>query len=334
MRQNRWCKRVLIFGVATAIAAATLEPTGTVVADDFPSRPVTIVVPYPAGGANDVVGRILADSMRAHLGRPIIIENIVGGSGSTGIGRVARASPDGYTLSLSGWAGHVLNGAVLALQYDVVNDFKPIALIASNPLMIIARKDFPAGDLKAFIAWLQANPDKALQGTAGSGGLTSVVGAFFRQQTGTRFQSVPYRGTPLAMRDLAAAQIDFIIDLAASAAPLVKAGSVKAYAVTSKRRFSAAPDVPTVDETGLAGFHVSQWSALFAPKGTPEPIVRKLNAAVVTALADSAVKEKLAAIGQEIFPSEQQTPDALRAYQRAEIAKWWPIIRAAGLKKS
>ena len=299
-------------------------------AQTYPSRPITLVVPFPAGGSTDAVGRIVAERMRLSLGQAVVIENVGGAGGSIGVGRVARAAPDGYTLDIGQWDTHVTNGASFALAYDVVKDFEPIALISSNPFLILAKKALPADDLNGLIAWLKANPDKASQAipTAGS----HVAGLLFQKETGTRFAFVPYRGGGPAMQDLVAGQIDLMIIQAAVALPQVRAGAVKSYAVTAGSRFAAAPEIPSVDELGLAGVHISGWFALFAPKGTPAAIVSKLNAAVVEALADPNVRARLETLGQEIFPREQQTPEALAAYHKAEIERWWPIIKAANIK--
>jgi tripartite-type tricarboxylate transporter receptor subunit TctC len=301
-------------------------------AQTYPTRPITIVVPYAAGGPTDVIGRILAERMRATLGQTVIIENVAGANGTIGVGRVARATPDGYTISIGHWSTHVVNGAVYQLQYDLLNDFEPISLIASNSYVIVAKNAVPANDLKGFITWLKANPDKASEGTAGAGSPQHIGGVFFQKTTGTSFQFVPYRGAAPAMQDLLAGQIDMIIDDPTDALPHIRAGGIKAFAVTAKTRLAAAPDIPTVDEAGLPGFYFSRWHGLWVPKGTPKDIVGKLNAAVVDALADPAVRTRLADLGQEIFPREQQTPGALGSFQKAEIDKWWPIIKAAGIK--
>jgi tripartite-type tricarboxylate transporter receptor subunit TctC len=302
-------------------------------AQAFPARPVTMVVAFGPGGASDVIARILAEGMRASLGQPVVVENITGASGTIGVGRVARAAPDGYTLVLGNWATHVLNGPMFALPYDLVKDFEPVALVSSDPLMIVGKKAMPATNLNEFVAWLKANPDQATQGTTGAGGISTVGGLFFQRATGTRFRFVPYRvGLAAAMQDLVAGQIDFMIDTAANSLPQVRAGNIKAFAITSKARLSAAPDIPTVDEAGLPGLYAMNWQAAFLPKDAPKDVVAKLNAAVVSALADASVRKRLAGIGQEIFPRDQQTPEALAAFQKSEIEKWWPIVRAANIK--
>jgi tripartite-type tricarboxylate transporter receptor subunit TctC len=316
--------------VASITAALVIAAVNTASAQVYPSRPLTLVVPFPAGGSTDAIGRIVAERMRVSLGQPVIIENVGGAGGSIGVGRVARATPDGYTLDIGQWDTHVANGATFSLSYDVLKDFEPVALISSNPFLILAKKAMPADDLKSLIAWLKGNPDKASQAipTAGS----HVAGILFQKETGTRFAFVPYRGGGPAMQDLVAGQIDLMIIQAAVALPQVRAGAIKAYAVTASSRFPAAPDIPTVDEAGLPGIHISGWFALFAPKGTPTEVVTKLNTAVVEALADPTVRARLANLGQEIFPREQQRPQALAAYHKAEIEKWWPIIKAANIK--
>ena len=319
-------------GLAT-VAMALPAMSRNAVAQTYPSRPVTMVVAFGPGGPSDVIARILAEGMRGSLGQPVVVENITGASGTIGVGRVARAAPDGYTLVLGNWATHVLNGPMFSLQYDLVKDFEPVALVSSDPLMIVGKKALPAKDLKEFVAWLKANPDQATQGTTGAGGISTVGGLFFQRETGTRFRFVPYRvGLAAAMQDLVAGQIDFMIDTAANSLPQVRAGTIKAFAVTSKTRLSAAPDIPTVDEAGLPGLYALNWQAAFLPKGAPKDVVAKLNAAVMSALADASVQKRLAGIGQEIFPPAQQTAEALAAFQKSEIEKWWPLIKAANIK--
>jgi tripartite-type tricarboxylate transporter receptor subunit TctC len=304
----------------------------TTQAQVYPSRPITMVVPFAAGGPTDVIGRTLAERMRASLGQTVIIENVTGAAGSIAVGRVARAVPDGYTLSIGNWGTHVLNGALYTLPYDLLKDFEPVAVLSSNPLIIVAKKAMPADDLKGLIAWLKANPDKASAATAGAGGTSHIGGVFFQKETHTRFQFVPYRGGAPAIQDVVAGQIDLMFDNPTSSLPLVRAGSIKGYAITAKARLAFAPDIPTVDEAGLPGFYISNWTALWVPKGTPKHIIAKLNGAVVDALADAGVHSRLTDIGQEFFPRDRQTPEALGGFHKAEIEKWWPIIKAAGIK--
>jgi len=315
-------------------AGAAAMPTASRVAwaQSYPSRPITMIVPFPPGGPLDTIARIVVEGMRGSFNQPIVIENVPGAAGTIGVGRVARAAPDGHTLVVGFVGTHVVNGAVYALQYDVLNDFEPVSLFASSSWLIVAKKSMPANDLTSFIAWLKANPDKASQGTAGVGSPHHVAGAFFQKETGTRFQFVPYRGAAPAMQDLVAGQIDMIIDSPTITMPQVHAGTIKGYAAAAKNRLSIAPDIPTVDEAGLPGFYISSWNGLWAPKGTPKDVISKLNAAVVHALAHPTVRRRVADIGMEIFSRDEQTPEALGAYQKAEIEKWWPIIKAANIK--
>jgi tripartite-type tricarboxylate transporter receptor subunit TctC len=310
-----------------------LAGIGGATAQTYPSHPITMIVPFAAGGPMDVVARVVAEGMQASLGQIIVIENVVGAGGSIGAGRVARAAPDGLTISYGGWPTHVINGAAYTLSYDVLNDFEPVSLTASAPWLLVVKNDMPGDDLKGLIAWLKANPDKASAGHGGIGSASHVIGAMFRVATGTRFQLVPYRGNAPAMQDLIAGRIEMLFDSPATALPQVRAGRIKVYAVTTKRRLPSAPDIPTADEAGLPGFDVSSWHALWVPKGTPKEIVGKLNSAVVHALADSAVRQRLAGLGQDIPRPDQQTPEALDRLQRAEIEKWWPIVKASGIKQ-
>jgi tripartite-type tricarboxylate transporter receptor subunit TctC len=315
-----------------SVVAATVASVGAADAQAYPARPITMIVPLPAGSAFDVTARIVGERMQASLGQPVIVENVTGASGSIGAGRVARAAPDGYTLCFGGLGTHVLNGAILSLPYDVLRDFAPVALVATAQLVIVAKKDMAANSLTELVAWLKANPNKAAQGTGGVGSLTHLAGVSFAQITGTRFRSVPYRGAGAAINDLVAGHLDIMIDLAPNSLAHVHAATIKAYAVLARTRMAAAPDLPTVDEAGLRGLHMSAWQAIWAPKGTPTAVLGKLNAAVAEGLADPAVRTRLAEIGQEIFPPDQQSAAALGALQKAEIDKWWPIIKAANIK--
>jgi len=315
-----------------AAAFAALTGVASATAQTYPARPITMVVPYSAGGPTDTIARIMAERMRVPLGQTIIVENTTGAAGTLGVGRVARAAPDGYTISIGHWGTHVVNGAIYSLQYDVFNDFEPVAMIATNPQIIVAKKAVPAKDLKELIAWLKANSATATQGTAGHGSGSHVSGVYLQKITGAQFQFVPYRGAGPAMQDLVAGQIDIMVDQAANSLPQVRSGLIKAYAVTDKTRLAAAPEIPTVDEAGVPGLHISIWHALWMPKGTPKEIIARLNAAVIETLADANTRQRLADLGQEIPPREQQTPQALATYHKAEIEKWWPIIKAANIK--
>ncbi len=312
--------------------AAVLAQLGGVAAEVYPSRPITTVVPFPAGGPTDTIARIVSEQVSAALGQPVLIENVTGAAGTIGTGRVARATPDGYTLCVGFLGTHVLNGAVYSLQYDLVKDFEPVAMLASNPQLIVAKKALPAEDLKVFIGWLRANPGKAMQGSAGIGSPSHLSGVYFQRASGTTFEFAQYRGAAPAMQDLVGGHVDLMFDQPPNSLPHVRSGKIKAYAVTASKRLASAPEIPTVDEAGLPGFHISVWSAMWAPKGTSPEIIAKLNDAVVQALADPSVRRRLADLGQEVPARDQQTPAALAAFQAAEIGRWWPIIRDAGIK--
>ena len=298
----------------------------------YPSRPISMIVPFAAGGPTDTLARIMAQHLNVSLGQPVVIENVTGAAGAIAVGRVARAAPDGYTLGIGNWGTHVINGAVMALQYDLLKDFEPVALIASNPLLIVTKNGVPAKDLTGLIAWLKANGDKASAGTSGAGAPSHIAGVLFQRQTGTSFQFVPYRGAAPVLQDLMAGQIDLMFDQVSNSVPHVRSGKIKAYAVAAKTRSTAAADIPTVDEAGLPEYYVSVWHALWVPKGTPRDVIAKLNAAVADALANSVVRGRFADLGQEIPPRDQQTPEALGAYHKAEIEKWWPVVKAANIK--
>jgi tripartite-type tricarboxylate transporter receptor subunit TctC len=301
-------------------------------AQPYPTRPISIVVPFPAGGPTDALTRIMVERMTGLLGQTVVVENVTGAAGTIGVGRVARAAPDGYMLVMGNVSTHVVNGAVYTLPYDLVKDFEPIALVASNPQLIVARQTLPASNLGELIAWLKVNGDKATQGTAGVGSPAHIGGIFFQAATGTRFQFVPYRGAAPIMQDLIAGQIDLTFAQTANALPQVRDSNIKAYAVTAPKRLVEAPNIPTADEAGLPGFDVSIWHGLWAPKGTPANVVATIDAAVVATLADHRIARQFADLGIEIPRPEQQTPAGLRAYHAAEIAKWWPIIKAANIR--
>jgi tripartite-type tricarboxylate transporter receptor subunit TctC len=301
-------------------------------AQAFPSKPLTMVVPFAAGGPVDTIARIVAAPMTKALGQPVIVESVTGAAGTVGVGRVAKAPPDGYTLSIGHWSTHVINGAVYQLPYDLLADLEPVAMIASNPLLIVAHPAFPPKDLKEMIEWLRAHPDKASAGTAGAGSASHVGGIYFQNATGTKFQYIPYRGTGPAMQDLVGGRIELMFDQASNSMPHLRNGRIKAYAVTAKNRLASAPEIPTVDEAGLPGLYLSIWYGIWAPKGTAPEIIARLNGAVVASLADPDTRKRLADLGQEIPPRDEQTPQALRAFQKAEIEKWWPIVKAAGIR--
>jgi tripartite-type tricarboxylate transporter receptor subunit TctC len=318
-------------GAAFAIVVA-LGTGAPALAQGFPSRPVTMVVPFAAGGPVDVVARILAEPMRRSLGQPVVVENTTGAGGSLGVGRVARAAPDGYTLSIGHWSTHVVNGAVYQLGYDLLRDLEPVAMVGGNPMILVSKTAVPAASLKELVAWVKANEGKVNAGTAGAGSSTHIAGIYFQNEIGAKLQFIPYKGTGPAMQDLIGGQIDMMVDQLSNSLPQVRAGKIRGYAITAKDRSPAAPDVPTVDEAGLAGLHISIWYGIWAPRGTPKEAVAKLNAAVVEALAEPATRQRLEQLGMEIVPRERQSPEALGAHQKAEIEKWWPIIRAAGVK--
>jgi tripartite-type tricarboxylate transporter receptor subunit TctC len=320
-------RRTFLYGAAGTAAAPLLSRIAG--AQAYPTRPITMIVPYPAGGGADATGRILGESMRPSLGQPIVIENVTGAGGSIGIGRAARAAHDGYTITLGTWGAMVANGVAYKLPYDLLTDLDPIVAVTMQPSVIVAKNVMPAENLAGLIDWLKANPDKASAGTNGTGSPQHIGAIYFQSKTGTRFGVVSYRGGAPAFQDLLAGHIDLIFAPTADAITLIRAGSIKAYAVMAKNRVAAAPDIPTVDEAGMPGLYMSAWFGLWAPAHTPSVA---LNSAVTEALADPAVRARLAAIGQEIFPADQQTPEALGAFQKAEIEKWWPIIKGAGVK--
>ncbi len=301
-------------------------------AQAYPSRPITAVVPFSAGGPTDALVRTLGERMRQSLGQPLIVENVTGAAGTIGVGRVVRAAPDGYTVSIGHWSTHVINGALYQLPFDLLKDLEPISLLTSYPMLLLTKNAVPAKDMRELIAWLKTNQEKVSVGTIGVGSAAHVAAVYFQNLTGLKFQFVPYRGAAPAIQDLIAGQIDMLFDHLANALPQVREGKVRAYAMTSYTRSPSAPDVPTVDEAGAAGLYINIWYGLWVPKGTPTDVKAKLNASVVEALADPKVRHQLSELGQVIAPRDQQTPEALAAYQKAELEKWWPIVKAANMK--
>jgi tripartite-type tricarboxylate transporter receptor subunit TctC len=317
---------------AALFASLTVPALASAQAQTFPSKPITIIVPFAAGGPSDVLVRTLAERMRVMLKETIVVENVGGAGGTIGVTRAARSPADGYTISFGHLGTHVVNGAIYPLPFDLVEDFDPVTLLGANPMLVVSKTAIPAKSLKELIDWLKANQNKATFGTAGVGSGAHFSGVFLQSLIGTHASYVPYRGTGPALQDLVAGQIDIIVDQASNSLPQVQAGSIRAYAVTDTKRIAAAPDVPTVDEAGLPGFHVSLWSGLWVPKGTPKDIVGKLNEAVRAALDDQAVQKRYAELGLEQPAQAQRTPEALRAHQKAEVEKWWPVIKAANVK--
>ena len=314
------------------IIGFNMNAAGPATCETYPSRPITMVLPFAAGGPTDTLMRIIGARMQVLLGQPLIIENVSGAAGTISLGRVARAASDGYTISVGPMNSHVLTGAIYRLPFDLLNDFEPVALLANNPSVIVSKKDVPARDLKELIAWVKANRDKVLVGTSGVGAATHLGGILFENLTDTRVQFVPFRGAGPSMQALVAGQIDLVFDQLSNSLPQLQAGTIKSYAVMAETRAIAAPDIPTVDEAGLTKLYLPVWNGMWAPKGTPKDVISKLNKAVVETLADTIVRQRLADIGQQIYPREQQTPEALGAYHKAEIEKWWPIVKAAGIK--
>jgi tripartite-type tricarboxylate transporter receptor subunit TctC len=312
------------------LAAGAAALPHTALAQSYPSRPISMIVPFPAGGATDTLGRLLGERMRGTLGQPVVIENVAGAAGSIGVGRAVRAAPDGYTISFGHLGTHVANGAIYPLPYDMLTDLEPVVLLPSNPMVVVSRNSLPAKSLQELIAWLKANPASA--GTAGAGSGSHIGGVYMQNLTGLRLQFVPYRGTAPALTDLVAGQIDIIVDQASNSMQQIRSGNIRPYAITDRKRLSAAPDIPTADEAGLPGFYMTLWNGLWVPKGTPKEAITRLNAAVVEALGDPAVKQRLVDLGLEIPERDQLTPEALGAWHKAESAKWSPIIKAANIK--
>jgi tripartite-type tricarboxylate transporter receptor subunit TctC len=318
--------------IAAAVAACILLAGGSLArAETYPSRPITMIVPFPAGCATDTLARFLGQYMHELLGEPIVIENVGGAAGRIAVQKAVRSAADGYTLSIGTSTTHMLTGGLYTLPYDLLSDLEPIILIGSEPLLLVGKKDLPPKDLKELIAYLKANPGKASVGIAGVGATGHVAGLSFQKQTGTSYLFVPYRGNGPALKDLIGGQIDFMLEPASNFIGQVKSGTVKPYAVTAKVRTTSLPDVPTMDEAGLKGFYASLWYGLWVPKGTPKDIIAKLNSVMVKVLALPAVQERFKQLGIYMNTGEQ-TPQALHAFQKAEAERWWPIIKAANIK--
>jgi tripartite-type tricarboxylate transporter receptor subunit TctC len=315
-----------------AVLFATFTFAASASAENYPSRPITIVVPFAAGGPSDAMARILAERMKVTLGETLLVENVTGAGGSIGVGRAVRSAPDGYTISFGHLGTHVANGAIYKLGFDLVTDLEPVVLLPSNPMIIVSKNAVPAKSLKELLGWLKARPSPATAGTAGAGSGSHIAGLYFENVTGIKLQYVPYRGTGPAMNDLVSGQIDLIVDQTSNSIGQVRAGNIRAYAVTDSKRVESAPDIPTTDEAGLPGFHMTLWSGLWVPKGTPNDIVAKLNVAATDALNDPAVRKQLENLGLQMPPRDQLSPGALGVWQKAEIAKWWPMIKAANVK--
>jgi tripartite-type tricarboxylate transporter receptor subunit TctC len=328
-------RHALLAGVviaASLFAASLFAASLSALADDYPNKPITVIVPFPAGGPTDAIIRNIGDRMRASLGQPLIVEYVSGATGTIGTARTYRAPPDGYTIICGHNGTFATNGAVYDLPYDLVTGFTPISLLPRNPYLIVVKKDLPANNLREFLAYVKANPGKVNMGHPGVGTGPHLLALQLANFVGSTMNYVPYRGSGPAMVDLVAGQIDLMVDQVQTSAAHVKGGTIKALAIAAPKRSDTVPEVPTVDEAGAPGLHMSLWYGFWAPGGTPKPIVQKLQAAVQDALADPEVRGRLTGLGMEIPPREQQTPEALTAQQKADIATWWPVIKAAGIK--
>jgi tripartite-type tricarboxylate transporter receptor subunit TctC len=295
-------------------------------------EPISFIVPFAAGGPSDAIARILGERMRQTLGQTFLVENVTGAGGSIGVGRAVRAPADGYTISYGHLGTHVFNGAIYPLQHNMLTDLEPLVLLPNNPMVVVSKNAAPAKTLKELIAWLKANQNKVTAGTAGAGSGSHVAGVYFANLAKLNLQYVPYRGTGPALNDLVAGQIDIIIDQTSNSMQQIRVGNIRAYAVSDSKRLAAAPDIPTAEEAGLPEFHMTLWNGLWLPKSTPKDVIAKLNAAVVEAMADPAVRKRFEDLGLEIPTRDQQTPEALGTWHKAEVAKWWPIVKAGNIK--
>jgi tripartite-type tricarboxylate transporter receptor subunit TctC len=314
------------------LAFALAAVTGSAAAQNYPSRPITLIIPGAAGGPGDMVGRVLIERMRTTLGQPLVMENVAGANGTLATARVARAAPDGYTLILGNWNSQVGASAVYPVTYDVLGDLEPIALATFSRLWLVGRGAFPASNVAELIAWMKANPGKATVATVGQGSASHICGVYFQKATGTEFQFVFYRAGSPAYQDLVAGHIDLMCAERSATVEHLRAGKIKAFGLLAEKRWAAAPDVPTMEESGVPGAHISWLQGFWAPKGTPRDVIARLNAAVAEALADPAVYRRLTEFGLDVAPEDQRTPDALRAFQKAETDRWWPVIKAAGAR--
>jgi len=315
---------VISIVIATTVSSAS--------AQTWPAHPITIVAPTTAGGPPDTIARILSEPMKSSLGQPVIVENVTGAGGSLGVQRVVRSAPDGYTVSIGHLNSHVFTGAVYNLSFDLLTDLAPVTMLTAAPMVFVVRSEFPANNLKELIAWMKQHPKGATFGSVGIGGPAKVWATDFQRKVGIEFQFVPYRGAAAIVQDLIAGQIDVACVEGSNVLAHLHGGKIKPFAVLSPKRWNSAADVPTIDEAGGGNSHMTFWHGLWVPKGTPPDVIAKLDAAAVEALADANTRARLAQIGQEIVPREQQTPQALAAHQKAEIEKWWPIMRASGVK--
>src|SRR4249919_65350 len=315
-------------GFWAALALTVLLGLSGAQAQNYPTRPITLVVPFPPGGSTDAAARIMAERMRASLGQPIVIENVGGAGGSIGVGRVARSAPDGYTFDIGQWDTHV-GSIIYKLDYDLEKDFEPIALISNNPQLLVAKIDLPANTLAELVTWMKANPGKI--NFVNQNAAANVTGVMFENLTGQKVQFIPYRGAGPAMTDLISGTVDLLVVQGAVALAQIRGGKIKALANLSPQRSASMPDIPTSDESGVKGLYMSGWFGFWAPRGTPKDIIAKLNAAMIEALADPAVKARFTELGLDVAPRELQTPEGLAAFQKAEIDKWWPIIKDAGI---